>query len=116
MSVAALYYQQHSQTLKTVTQNNPVTDRLCVQGGQEGGGKDGDFMSEAKDWAGELISGQTGTGRILVSDEELSTVFITLYHISLSSISFVRPSLNSTSENLPRVQLNYGLDHRTFTC
>jgi hypothetical protein len=23
-------------------------------------------MSEAKDWAGELISGQTGTGRILV--------------------------------------------------
>ena len=24
-------------------------------------------MSEAKDWAGELISGQTGTGRILVS-------------------------------------------------
>ena len=28
---------------------------------------DGDFMSEAKDWAGELISGQTGTGRILVS-------------------------------------------------
>ena len=30
------------------------------------GGQDGDFMSEAKDWAGELISGQTGTGRILV--------------------------------------------------
>ena len=28
--------------------------------------KEGDFMSEAKDWAGELISGQTGTGRILV--------------------------------------------------
>lgn len=27
----------------------------------------GDFMSEAKDWAGELISGQTGTGRILVT-------------------------------------------------
>ena len=25
------------------------------------------FMSEAKDWAGELISGQTTTGRILVS-------------------------------------------------
>ena len=28
---------------------------------------EGDFMSEAKDWAGELISGQTGTGRILVT-------------------------------------------------
>lgn len=26
------------------------------------------FMTEAKDWAGELISGQTTTGRILVSD------------------------------------------------
>ena len=33
----------------------------------EGSGSEGDFMSEAKDWAGELISGQTGTGRILVS-------------------------------------------------
>ena len=33
----------------------------------DGGLPDGDFMSEAKDWAGELISGQTGTGRILVS-------------------------------------------------
>ena len=34
---------------------------------EDGLGQDGDFMSEAKDWAGELISGQTGTGRILVS-------------------------------------------------
>ena len=33
----------------------------------DSGGSDGDFMSEAKDWAGELISGQTGTGRILVT-------------------------------------------------
>ena len=39
-----------------------------------GGGQDGDFMSEAKDWAGELISGQTGTGRILVSKEFLKLV------------------------------------------
>jgi potassium large conductance calcium-activated channel subfamily M alpha protein 1 len=29
------------------------------------------FMTEAKDWAGELISGQTTTGRILVSTFEL---------------------------------------------
>lgn len=28
---------------------------------------EGTFMTEAKDWAGELISGQTTTGRILVS-------------------------------------------------
>ena len=33
-------------------------------------------MSEAKDWAGELISGQTGTGRILVSWKKLNkTIF-----------------------------------------
>ena len=37
------------------------------QNPEGGNGQDGDFMSEAKDWAGELISGQTGTGRILVS-------------------------------------------------
>ena len=34
---------------------------------EDGSAFDGDFMSEAKDWAGELISGQTGTGRILVT-------------------------------------------------
>ena len=27
---------------------------------------EGDFLSEAKDWAGELISAQTGMGKILV--------------------------------------------------
>lgn len=41
--------------------------KLRLQGqNPDAGLKDGDFMSEAKDWAGELISGQTGTGRILV--------------------------------------------------
>ena len=44
------------------------TKYSCCQGqNPDGGLPDGDFMSEAKDWAGELISGQTGTGRILVS-------------------------------------------------
>jgi len=28
------------------------------------------WVTEAKDWAGELISGQTTTGRILVSDKQ----------------------------------------------
>ena len=41
--------------------------RMRLQGQNPDGNQDGDFMSEAKDWAGELISGQTGTGRILVS-------------------------------------------------
>ena len=40
-----------------------------LQGQNPDGAPDGDFMSEAKDWAGELISGQTGTGRILVGWE-----------------------------------------------
>lgn len=31
---------------------------------------EGTFMTEAKDWAGELISGQTTTGRILVSSNQ----------------------------------------------
>lgn len=38
--------------------------KLARQGKQE---FEGTFMTEAKDWAGELISGQTTTGRILVS-------------------------------------------------
>ncbi|XP_046805952.1 calcium-activated potassium channel slowpoke-like [Lucilia cuprina] len=33
---------------------------------------EGTFMTEAKDWAGELISGQTTTGRILVSVKEIN--------------------------------------------
>ncbi len=42
--------------------------KLRLQGqNPDAGSSDDDFMSEAKDWAGELISGQTGTGRILVS-------------------------------------------------
>ena len=54
-------------------------------------------MSEAKDWAGELISGQTGTGRILVT-----LVFI----LSISSlvIYFIDASrLESFSKNVQAV-------------
>ena len=47
-----------------------------VQGQNPDGAADGDFMSEAKDWAGELISGQTGTGRILVSELRLVKTFV----------------------------------------
>lgn len=40
---------------------------------------EGTFMTEAKDWAGELISGQTTTGRILVSFSFLfSRTFLSL--------------------------------------
>ncbi|KAG8229682.1 hypothetical protein J437_LFUL010271 [Ladona fulva] len=40
--------------------------KAARQGKQE---FEGTFMTEAKDWAGELISGQTTTGRILVSSQ-----------------------------------------------
>ena len=36
---------------------------------------EGDFMSEAKDWAGELISAQTGMGKILVSGKQRQLLF-----------------------------------------
>ena len=49
--------------------------KLRLQGQNPDGGPEGDFMSEAKDWAGELISGQTGTGRILVSFN-LNPIFV----------------------------------------
>lgn len=48
-------------------------DKLLAQQGQPPGQPkpknlmEGNFVTEAKDWAGELISGQTTTGRILVS-------------------------------------------------
>lgn len=34
---------------------------------------EGTFMTEAKDWAGELISGQTTTGRILVRTKKTNS-------------------------------------------
>ncbi|KOC63767.1 Calcium-activated potassium channel slowpoke [Habropoda laboriosa] len=42
---------------------------------------EGTFMTEAKDWAGELISGQTTTGRILVS---FSFIIYSLSYFSLA--------------------------------
>ena len=46
---------------------------MRLQGQNPDAGKDdGDLMSVAKDWAGELISGQTGTGRILVRRIQIS--------------------------------------------
>lgn len=48
---------------------------MRLQGQNPDAGKDdGDLMSVAKDWAGELISGQTGTGRILVRRQMKSSL------------------------------------------
>ncbi|MPC12362.1 Calcium-activated potassium channel slowpoke [Portunus trituberculatus] len=54
-------------------QKQQEKDKLLAQQGQPPGQPkpknlmEGNFVTEAKDWAGELISGQTTTGRILVS-------------------------------------------------
>ena len=48
---------------------------------------EGTFMTEAKDWAGELISGQTTTGRILVSEQEKIKKKETISYFSSSSSS-----------------------------
>ncbi|XP_026468052.1 calcium-activated potassium channel slowpoke [Ctenocephalides felis] len=54
---------------------------------------EGTFMTEAKDWAGELISGQTTTGRILVV-----LVFI------LSIASLIIYFIDASSEGVERCQ------------
>lgn len=42
---------------------------------------EGTFMTEAKDWAGELISGQTTTGRILVSFRQEKSFYMMMHLI-----------------------------------
>lgn len=54
--------------------------KAARQGKQE---FEGTFMTEAKDWAGELISGQTTTGRILVSGDQ---AFIIYEYINLFAV------------------------------
>ncbi|XP_059056801.1 calcium-activated potassium channel slowpoke isoform X17 [Achroia grisella] len=64
--------------------------KAARQGKQE---FEGTFMTEAKDWAGELISGQTTTGRILVV-----LVFI------LSIASLIIYFIDASSEDVERCQ------------
>ncbi|XP_050515809.1 calcium-activated potassium channel slowpoke isoform X3 [Diabrotica virgifera virgifera] len=64
--------------------------KAARQGKQE---FEGTFMTEAKDWAGELISGQTTTGRILVV-----LVFI------LSIASLIIYFIDASSEKVERCQ------------
>jgi len=48
------------------------------------------WVTEAKDWAGELISGQTTTGRILVSDRQSYSSLFTSRLIYSLVITLVR--------------------------
>ena len=69
--------------------------RLHGQNPEEG--DEGDFMSEAKDWAGELISAQTGMGKILVT-----MVFI----LSISSliVYFIDAAAEGVEQCVPWVE------------
>ncbi|XP_034244789.1 calcium-activated potassium channel slowpoke isoform X7 [Thrips palmi] len=59
---------------------------------------EGNFMTEAKDWAGELISGQTTTGRILVVLVFiLSIASLIIYFIDASSLEVERCQTWSTN-------------------
>lgn len=63
---------------------------------------EGNFVTEAKDWAGELISGQTTTGRILVSGLLLSPRVLRVCILSLGAMPSCRvffsfPSYSSTA-------------------
>ena len=51
--------------LPDLAQHN--TNSSIVQGQNPDEAPEDDFLSEAKDWAGELISAQTGMGKILVT-------------------------------------------------
>jgi len=55
--------KQPAELAATGCPNSEPKKETKRQGKQE---FEGTFMTEAKDWAGELISGQTTTGRILV--------------------------------------------------
>jgi len=71
--------------------------KLRLQGQNPDEAPEGDFMSEAKDWAGELISAQTGMGKILVC-----LVFI----LSISSlvIYFIDASSDGVEQCVPWIE------------
>lgn len=72
---------------------------------------EGTFMTEAKDWAGELISGQTTTGRILVS-LSLSYLLYFLFFFFLP-FSFPRAYVFRSTLQLPTETATRGERERT---
>lgn len=70
-----------------------ATEATDTKSKTEGGGAAEEaevgWVTEAKDWAGELISGQTTTGRILVSDEQSSQLCCSLYNLTTKVVSAI---------------------------
>lgn len=67
-----------------------VHDGCKPRGEADDAGGEVGWMTEAKDWAGELISGQTTTGRILVSTSKLVTVLYSTLHTARQALIFCR--------------------------
>ena len=63
--VSAIYKRQHGRTQNQHKVADQQKNLLAARHGDIG------CMTAAKDWAGELISGQTNSGRILVSAQWL---------------------------------------------
>merc|ERR1719232_2173444 len=92
-AIAAIFCTKTgSEYTQPIVRKKPNEDKRNPD--DDGNASEGDFMSEAKDWAGELISGQTGTGRILVT-----LVFI----LSISSlvIYFIDASSDTVEQCVP---------------
>jgi len=96
--------RQNELSQEEQKKNQEEAKKLRLQGqNPDGGLPDGDFMSEAKDWAGELISGQTGTGRILVCLVFiLSISSLVIYFIDASSdnVETCIPWLENTTQQI----------------
>jgi len=71
--------------------------KLRLQGQNPDEAPEGDFMSEAKDWAGELISAQTGMGKILV-------VLVFILSISSLVIYFIDASADGVEQCVPWIE------------
>lgn len=76
---------------------------------------EGTFMTEAKDWAGELISGQTTTGRILVRRRHFLRIRLALtftrtpYGIGSFNFNFNSTNISTAVEYHSRVPPNVPL-------
>lgn len=60
-------YQKQQEKDKLLAQQQQLGQAPTVGQPKPKNLMEGNFVTEAKDWAGELMSGQTTTGRILVS-------------------------------------------------
>ncbi|XP_035826264.1 calcium-activated potassium channel slowpoke isoform X4 [Aplysia californica] len=99
---------------KCIQVSNPVPTARTTSLDQKSFMKNSDpeigWMTEAKDWAGELISGQTTTGRILVGLVFLlSIASLIIYFIDASTNTSVETCLPWSSSTTQQVDLAFNV-------